>query len=258
MAPASPPLPPPSPRPDWALFLDVDGTLVEIAAAPDAVVVPPQLLALLRGLQDSLDGAVALVSGRAVTTLDALFAPLHLPMAGNHGLERRTADGRVLRPDIPDAALARARAAVAAFAESRRGPILEDKTISVALHFRAAPELAGDVERLAAALAAELGPALHVQRGKMMVELRPTGGDKGSVVHDFMAEPPFVGRVPVFIGDDATDEDGFRAVNALGGISVRVGKPEGPTAARYRIAGIEAVYGWLAALAREGAAERLR
>jgi trehalose 6-phosphate phosphatase len=241
--------PPPPLRPDCALFLDVDGTLVEIAPKPDAVAVPPRLIALLRTLQERLHGAIALVSGRSVATLDALFAPLILPAAGNHGLERRGADGRISAPEVPRAALDRARAAFSRFAAAHDGPIVEDKGISIALHFRQAPHLAGEAERLAETLQTGLAPALRLQRGKMLVELRPSGGDKGSVVHDFMAETPFAGRVPVFIGDDVTDEDGFRAANDLGGISVRVGEPVGETAARHRIADIGEAHHWLAGLA---------
>lgn len=249
--------PPPPPRSDWALFLDVDGTLVEIADEPDAVVVPPRLLALLRALQEVLGGAVALVSGRAVTTLDALFAPLRLPVAGNHGLERRTADGHLVCPEIPAPALDEVRTAFTGFAQAHEGAIVEDKKVSIALHFRQAPYLAEKAERLAETLVGAY-PALHLQRGKMLVELRPTGGNKGSVVHDFMSESPFQGRIPVFIGDDVTDEDGFRAVNALGGMSVRVGDPARPTGARYSVPNIEAVYSWLAGLAGVQAGERTR
>ena len=163
-------------------------------------------------------------------------------------IHRLRDEGHTVRAEPPTPALERARAAFAAFADAHRSVIVEDKVISVALHFRAAPELADEARRLAEELAAELAPALQVQQGKMMVELRPAGGDKGSVVRDFMVEPPFAGRVPIFIGDDVTDEDGFRAVNALGGISVRVGEPGQPTEARYRIDGIEGVYGWLSSL----------
>lgn len=250
--------PPPHLRSGCALFLDVDGTLVEIAEAPDAVIVPPRLIALLRALHEGPDVAVALISGRSVATLDALFAPLALPAAGNHGLERRGADGRITVPDVPGPALERVRDAFARFAAAHDGVIVEDKQISLALHFRKAPRLAAEAGRLAEALAAELAPVLRLQRGKMLVELRPAGGDKGSAVRDFMAEPPFAGRIPVFIGDDVTDEDGFRTANALGGLSVRVGDPDGETAARYRFADIDAAFGWLSGLTGAPAAERAR
>jgi trehalose 6-phosphate phosphatase len=246
---------PPDPEGRWALFLDVDGTLVEIAPAPDAVVVPPRLVALLRTLEQALAGAVALVSGRSVASLDRLFAPLNLACAGNHGLERRRTDGVLIQPPVPRDALERARRAFAVFAAGHQGALVEDKSLSVALHYRGAPALAEGAERLAETLEDELAGALRIQRGKMMVELRPAGGDKGSVVRDFMAEPPFAGRVPVFIGDDVTDEDGFRAVNALGGVSVRVGDSAAPTEAGFRMESTEAVYGWLSRLAAAPARE---
>lgn len=250
MAPDS--TPPPA-RPDWALFLDVDGTLVEIAAAPDAVRVSPELVTLLGRLQRGLDGALALVSGRTIATLDRLFAPLRLAAAGNHGLERRGADGRLHRP-APSPAVGAARAAMGAFADTRDGVILEDKGLSAALHFRRAPGVAPDALALAERLAAESGGGLLLQHGKMMVELRPPGGDKGSAIADFMAGPPFAGRTPVFIGDDVTDENGFAVVNAMGGHTIRIGE-NGPSAAHHRLDDVSSLRRWLesAAAAMEAA-----
>lgn len=232
----------------WALFLDVDGTLLDIAAEPDAVVVTPQLLDVLARLRGALDGAVALVSGRTIAKLDALFAPLRLPAAGNHGIERRNAEGHVIRPSASDAAMERVRAGFAAFAAGHPGLIVEDKQLSVALHFRNNPACEAEVLTLAERIVAALGAGFRVQRGKMMVEIRPSGGDKGSVIDAFMAEPPFAGRIPVFIGDDVTDEDGFAAVNRRGGVSLRVGGGA-PTAARYRVADVATLLDWLERLA---------
>lgn len=230
----------------WALFLDVDGTLVPIAPAPDAVVVDGRVIALLDRLDTALDGAVALISGRTIAKLDELFAPLRLAGAGNHGLERRNAAGTVTGPD-PDmdpAALDPVRAAFADFAAATDGVLVEDKIASVALHYRRAPGAEPDARRLARRLAAALGPAFHVQHGKMLAEVRPAGTDKGRMVDAFMAEPPFAGRVPVFIGDDITDEDGFEAVNRLGGHSIRIGGAEN-SAARWCCPDVAALLDWL-------------
>lgn len=246
----APPIPPPLPSPDRALFLDVDGTLVEIAAAPDAVRVPDGLVPLLERLERGLGGALALVSGRTIAMLDTLFAPLRLAAAGNHGLERRRADGRLIRP-APSPAVSAARAAMGNFAHDHRGVILEDKALSVALHFRNAPDAAEDALALAERVAADSGGGLFVQRGKMMVELRPPGGDKGSVIADFMREPPFAGRLPVFVGDDVTDEHGFAVVNGMGGVSIRVGT-NGATAAHHRLNDVSSLRDWL-----DGAAKAL-
>ena len=235
---------PPDAAARWALFLDVDGTLVEIAPEPDAVVVTPRLIAVLGRLQDALGGALALVSGRTVARLDSLFAPLRLPAAGNHGLERRGADGRIHGPRVHKAEIARLRTAFTGFADAHPGSIVEDKGLSIALHFRLAPACGGDAVALADRLAGELGGGFRVQHGKMMVEVRPDGGTKGSVIDSFMTEPPFAGRIPVFVGDDVTDEDGFAAVNRRGGLSMRVGDAA-HSAARFRVDSVTALLGWL-------------
>lgn len=249
------PLEPPPGSAGWAFFLDVDGTLVEIADDPDAVVVSPRARTVLAALGEALDGAVALVSGRPVARLDALFAPLRLAAAGNHGLERRSAGGKLVRPSEQRAALDRVRAPFHRFAADHPGVIVEDKGLSVALHFRRTPEAEGEACRLAERLVAEINAGFRVQPGKKMVEIRPEGGDKGSVVTAFMAEPPFAGRTPVFVGDDVTDEDGFAAANAMGGFSVRVGD-DAPTVARFRVATVAALLDWLERLAAASAQRR--
>ena len=200
----------------WALFLDVDGTLVEIAAEPDAVHADSRLIALLTALQHKLDGAVALVSGRTIDTLDKLFAPLHLPAAGNHGLERRASGGNVSRPRaMPDMLII--RDAFSSFVAENPGTILEDKTLSMAIHFRNRPELETQATDLAENLVSRSVENLFLQKGKKLVEIRPGQGDKGTAIANFLAEPPFSGRLPVFIGDDITDEKGFELVNLRGG-----------------------------------------
>jgi trehalose 6-phosphate phosphatase len=240
-----PPLPPASAS--WALFLDVDGTLLEHAERPDAVRVDASLGALLARLQRATGGALALISGRAVADLDALFAPLVLPAAGQHGLERRDASGGIHLHPFPVPPLRRAAARLAEFAAQHAGLFFEDKGRNLALHYRQAPQLAEAARGAASAVAAELGAGFELQAGKLVVEIKPGGRDKGLAIGEFMREPPFHGRSAVFVGDDLTDEYGFGVVNRLGGLSVKVGP--GPSAARSRLAGAAEVRDWLASCA---------
>lgn len=228
---------------DWAFFLDVDGTLLEHADTPDAVRVDGAMRNLLSDLQAGARGALALISGRSVADLDRLFAPLALAAAGQHGAERRDGAGRVHRHDFPEAPVRRAAARLAAFAGAHPGLLLEDKGRSLALHYRLAPRLEDEARALVDEVLSELGEGFELQRGKMVLELRPGGRDKGSSIAEFMAEAPFRGRVPVFVGDDLTDEFGFGVVNGMGGVSVKVG--EGTSQARWRIADAAAVRAWL-------------
>lgn len=231
---------PPPPGPDWAWFLDVDGTLIDIAPTPSAIHFPPDLPARLAKLAGRHGGALALVSGRALDNILQLVAPLVPPAAGLHGLERRDAGGRVVRPG-PLPGLDAMRAELQAFAAAHPGVILEDKGLTLALHYRQAPALEADCRRAAQRAAP---PGFAVAAGKMVFEIRPKGADKGGAVAAFMAEPPFAGRVPVFVGDDVTDEDGFVAANRLGGSSVLVG-PERATQARWRLPDVAAAARWL-------------
>lgn len=215
----------PTPQDDWAVFLDVDGTLIEIASAPDKVETPLDMVAAVSGLQRALDGAVAIVSGRPLVELDRLMAPLILPAAGLHGLECRGPDGSVARDDGQAARLETIRHELAAFAAAHPGIIVEDKRLAIAVHYRAAPEFAEEVNRLARSLVAAHDGSLGLLPGKMVVEIKSKKTNKGAVVETFMTQIPFRGRTPVFIGDDYTDEDGFRAANRMGGQSIRVGPP---------------------------------
>ncbi|GAB4357138.1 MAG: trehalose-phosphatase [Kiloniellaceae bacterium] len=233
-----------------ALFLDVDGTLLTIAPHPDAVEVSDDLLRLLDRLAARTDGAVALISGRAIANLDALFDPLRLPCAGVHGLERRGADAVVHRSNAA-ALLEPLRPALAGFVAARHGLLLEDKQQSLALHFRNAPGCEGEAEAFIRALIAPHAKELELKRGKMVLEVKPSGANKGTAIAAFMTEPPFSGRRPVFIGDDVTDEDGFAVVNRLGGLSIRVGSG-GRTAAACRLADEAAVHAWLRGLLAGG------
>lgn len=242
MTPASLPLPRPGER--WALFLDVDGTLLELVATPDQTEVAPPVLDLLERLRSSLDTAVALVSGRSLDTLDRLFEPLRLPAAGLHGLERRSAHGGIVREEVPAAPLAHARAVLGDLAEKNPGLMLEDKGSTLALHYRQAPSEEETVHEHLHALARELGEPFHVQTGKMVAEIKSRAACKGRSIAAFLEEEPFAGRIPVFVGDDRTDEDGFATVNERGGISVRVGDGA-PTRARFRIASVAELRTWL-------------
>ena len=230
-----------------ALFLDFDGTLVEIASAPDRVQVEAQLPELLGALARRLGGAVAVVSGRPIEELARLLHPFAGGLAGLHGLERRAPDGRLTRPAAA-ASLVRARTLLADFAAVRPGVLLEDKGAGLALHFRGAPSTATACREAARRAAALVGEGMALIEGKMVVELRPREADKGRTIATFLAEPPFRGRQPVFVGDDRTDEDGFTMVNRLGGISVCVGA-RADTVASYRIPSVVDVLDWLAALA---------
>jgi len=242
-----PPPPPPPPLPGWAYFFDIDGTLADIADAPAGARVDPEFRRVLAALAQRAGGAVALITGRTIADTDRLFPGLRLPVAGQHGAERRDAAGRVRRhagAARTAAALDEARRQLGLAAARHPGLLLEDKGLSLALHYRRAPRLAGYAHRLVRAAARRLGGRYTVRPGKRVVELAPDGRDKGAAVLEFLAEPPFRGRTPVFVGDDASDEYGFTVVNRLHGHSVKVGP--GRSAARWRLADVAAVRAWLA------------
>lgn len=236
----------PAPRPDWALFLDVDGTLIDIAPTPYSVSVSAELPPLLERLAERLGGSLALVSGRSIADLDALFAPLRLPAAGIHGVERRDAGGQLHFEGLTPAQLDPAREALAPFVEANPGLLLEDKGRSLAVHFRLAPQLAARVEEAIAQLLPKLPPQTRVQRGHCVVELKSGLANKRTAIERFMHEPPFAGRVPVFLGDDITDHDGFRYVEEAGGHAVFVGPA--PEHGRGWLPDPAAVRSWLATL----------
>ncbi len=201
----------------------MDGTLLDIAPTPDAVRVEDSLKELLAVTRDALRGALALVSGRTIATLDALFAPHTWPAAGLHGIERRDAMGSVhlAAPDAPS--LDFARQALAVLAAATPGVLLEDKGRTLALHYRAVPERAAELRREVRAVAGRLGDQYHVLEGNRVLELKPAAATKADAIRAFMGEAPFAGRWPIFIGDDLTDLDGFAAVERAGGMSVAVG-----------------------------------
>ena len=213
-----PPLPPPGRA---ALLLDIDGTLLDFAATPAAVVVPPDLAPTLRRLRERLGGALGLISGRPVAEVDALFPEIAQAVAGEHGAVLRPAPGAaLLRPDLP-ALPATWLAAATRLAAAHPGVLLERKSRGVVLHYRGAPA-AGPA--LGAGLAALVGgsASFSVQPAQMAWELRPRGADKGTALVALMRLPPFAGRLPVFLGDDTTDRDAIAAAQALGGVGIFV------------------------------------
>jgi trehalose 6-phosphate phosphatase len=225
----------------------VDGTLVDFADTPTAVRVSENLRGLLQDLYQCSGGAVALMSGRPITEIDGLFPSVRLPVAGQHGAERRDATGKASRHE-PTQDLGPARQRLAQAIIDKPGLLLEDKGLSLALHYRRIPDLADFVRQTMEALLPEVGGDYCVQTGKSVVELKPTGKDKGRALLEFMSESPFAGRTPVFVGDDATDEFGFATVNQLDGYSIKVGA--GDTVARWRLENVKAVQQWLRSISR--------
>lgn len=233
--------PPPDLIEGAALFLDFDGTLVDLAETPDAIAVPAGLAPLLERLRARLEGRLAIVSGRALADLER-HLPLHgIAFSGSHGLELQFADGTRLPLSVP-IGLEDVRARVETFAAATPGLIVEEKPAGIALHYRLAPDEGPRADAFIAALAKERG--LAVQRGAMVTELRPTGATKGDAIRAFMTEPEFAGARPLFMGDDLTDEHGFAAVTALGGSGILVG-PERRSAASYRLASVGEASQWL-------------
>lgn len=243
-----PPPPVPDSPDDWALFLDIDGTLLEIAPTPDSVVVPPTLVATLRTLAIALDGALAVISGRPIAEIDHLL-PGNFDAAGTHGAEWRL-DGRSLEADrASEHAIAAAMPMIAEAAGALPGVLVERKAVAVALHYRAAPARAEDVTRLARRVLEEIGPGFRLLEGRNVVEIVPAGADKGSGIRRFMAHRPYAGRRPIFAGDDVTDESGLAAVALSEGLAIGVGARRSE-AARHHLPGPAAVLDWLTAFAR--------
>ena len=226
-----------------ALFLDFDGTLVELQARPDAVAVDARLAALIERLSDALDGRVAIISGRPVDGIRALFGTPAFAISGSHGLEVAWPDGRVVQAERP-AALDRIIADMHDFATATNGVLVEEKPLGAALHYRAAPAAEAPATALATRLAADAG--LHLQTGKMMVEVRVAGADKGSALREMMQAPALAGHRPIFLGDDDTDEPAMVAAAALGGAGILIGAPR-DTAAAYRLASVADTLTWLEA-----------
>lgn len=241
--PAEPlPAPPPFLLEGASLFLDFDGTLVDLIDRPDAVIADAALRALLRDLDIKLGGRLALVSGRSLAQLDAILGPVAqiVALSGSHGSEHRWR-GIAAQPHRP-ATLDEAATRLRSFAKARPGIIVEEKSYGVALHYRGRPDAEQEARKVAWDLASEL--ELHLQDGKMMVELRVAGGDKGLAVGRMMRRAPMLGTRPIFIGDDLTDETAFAAVTDLGGFGILVGS-RGKTAATFGLPDPASVRTWL-------------
>jgi len=234
---------PPAPSLDWAYFLDVDGTLIQLAATPQAVVVGQALLDMIGDLHRACGGAVALVSGRMISDLQQRIGLTQLPLAGLHGLERRDSTGRLWIHAAPPAAKSAIKASLAPVLTRHLGLLLEDKGLTLALHYRQAPPLAAYVHRLMKQWCQSAEDKLELQCGKFVVELKPAGIHKGTAISEYLGESPFRGRRAVFIGDDQNDEQGFAEVNRRDGISIKVGK--GPSCAHFRLPDVAAVHQWL-------------
>lgn len=208
---------------ETALFLDIDGTLLDIAARPDDVFVPAGLKSDLGKAYQILGGALALVSGRAVEDIDRLFSPLGLPASGVHGSEFRPFppdDAQRLAPRIPDDIRARAAAIVAQYP----GTLFEDKGIAIALHWRLAPQFGAAIEADAQAMMEKAPSNLAMLRGHSVLEIKGSALNKGMAVDRFLKEDAFRGRRPVFVGDDVTDQAAFAAVTRHGGYAFAVGR----------------------------------
>lgn len=230
------------PGADAALFLDFDGTLVAIAETPEAVEVPDELVPLLIELHDLLDGALAVVSGRQIDVLDRFLTPLRLPAAGEHGVQRRDAEGGM--QEQPPHDLRAVLDAANALAAEHAGLLVERKHAAIALHYRLAPQLeALCLEKMAEVIGDQ--PQFELLHGKRVVEIKPAGVNKGIAIAAFLKEAPFAGRRPFFAGDDTTDESGFAVAQSHGGIGFKVG--EGSSCAEQRLASPRAVLAWLQA-----------
>ncbi|HIJ61698.1 MAG TPA: trehalose-phosphatase [Rhodospirillaceae bacterium] len=246
--------PPPLPRPraDWAWFLDLDGTLLDIAASPSHVDVPEGLVPTLSSLRAAAHGALAVVSGRQVQQLRTLLEPLRPAAAGLHGLEIVTPDGLRHGTKKPLPPVGNLRRLLQEAVAEIPGVEFENKGPALAIHYRQVPSAFAQLRRIVDA-AAVRHRGFELLEGKMVFEFRPRDIHKGTAIREFMAIPPFAGRVPFFAGDDRTDEDGFRMVHEMGGLSVRVGDADQPTAAGHTIESPAALRLWLAE-----AAEMLR
>jgi trehalose 6-phosphate phosphatase len=227
----------------WALFLDVDGTLVDIAERPDKVIVDGGLPNILRRLRQFLGGATALVSGRSLASLDDLIGTAGLDAAGCHGAELRIRGREIVAVSTAEN-LGMLANQIIARVSGIPGMLVEPKPHSIALHYRDSTLSADEVHDIVSSAIGKGERGLRIIMGKKVAEILPAAAGKGVAIARFMTESPYRGRRAVFVGDDATDEEGFAVVNQLGGISVYVGVEE-TTSAHYRISASADVLSWL-------------
>ncbi|KEA51509.1 trehalose phosphatase [Mangrovibacter sp. MFB070] len=226
----------------YAFFFDFDGTLAKLKPHPSQVSLPDNVQYHLRKLADLSHGALALISGRSINELDKFTQPERYPLAGVHGAERRDINGQQFTLSLPANQMNAIRQKLQAALGDIDGVQIEEKPMAFALHYRHAPGSEPLVHNCAQAITAQYAD-LTLQQGKCVVEIKPGRVNKGEAVHQFMAEPPFSGRIPVFLGDDLTDEAGFDAVNQYHGVSIKVGQEA--TCARWRLEDVPAVWSWL-------------
>jgi trehalose 6-phosphate phosphatase len=218
------PLPAPNLR-DIAVLLDIDGTILDIAPTPDAVIVPASLRETLARLSRETGGALALVSGRPIADIDLLFAPLRLPAIGGHGAEFRPSPDDERETEHAHPLDGNLRNRLAELAVGAPGILVEDKGHSLAVHYRLAPEQEGRVKRAVAAIKADWPEEpIEVLPGKSVVEIKTAGFHKGAAIRELMRHEPFAGRRPVFVGDDTTDESAFAVMPEFDGMGYSVGR----------------------------------
>jgi trehalose 6-phosphate phosphatase len=239
--------PRPSPSSDWALLLDLDGTLIDIARSPMQVHIEPGLIPLLQRLDHLLDGAVGVVTGRQIEQVSKLLAPFYPPTAGVHGTQLRPGGNgpiSALAPDVPNSLMTQLRLLF----EGMPGIVIEPKGAVVAVHYRLAPAEQERIEDVLKALVASASHSLVLSHGRMVFELVPGGFSKASGVRALYELPAFTGRRPVMIGDDVSDEDGFEAAVGLGGFGLRVAGEHFPASSAH-FSGPQDVRNWLADIA---------
>ena len=245
--------PPILPLNEIALFLDFDGTLVDLAPQPDAVIVPPNLPPLLQRLQTAMQGALATVSGRPIAEIDAFLAPARMAASGSHGAELRSAgdaEVRTVGEMLPQPLRATIHAILADLGRRWQGLRAEDKGTSFAVHYRSVPD--AEPELGTAMRALPLGDGWQLLSGHCVYEVKARGRNKGNAVRDLMAEPAFAGRLPIFVGDDRTDLDGIAAAVALGGSGIAVAGLDASVA--WALQNPTAVRAWLRDLADSASA----
>jgi trehalose 6-phosphate phosphatase len=236
----------PLPTHDSCLFLDVDGTLIELSAHPSQTAATRALKDLLMMVNDALEGAVALISGRPIADLDTIFFPLRLRAAGVHGGELRIEAGCAAPQAPPDARLDELRARMLDFASHHSGVVIEDKHIACAIHYRGRPDARAALRSALAAPLGTLGEEFHALEGNCVIEVKPRHFTKAHAIEEFLELPSFRDRRPIFLGDDVTDLDGFRVIEAHRGMTVAVGDR---VDAQWRLPDPAATRAWLAEFA---------